>query len=386
MSLPPSEIVYLDNGATTAVDPAVFDSMVPLFLSDFGNASSSHRLGVAARSAIDAARRTFADLLGCSTAEIVFTSGGTEADNLAMRGVADLARGRHAVMTDIEHPAILSQREVLTARGFDVTVVPVERDGRVLPEAIASAVTGDTALVAVMLANNEIGTVQPIEAIGAAIKRRNPDVAFVVDAVQAFTKMPLPIHAAHIDLLALSSHKIHGPKGVGALYVRKGTRLAPQVTGGSQEHGIRPGTENVPGIVGFARAAAIASEHAAAEQQRMRELRDHLIAEAVRRLPPVTLNGHPEHRLCNNASLNFHGAPAQVLLQMAEAEGLFASAGAACHASSRKPSHVLQAVGLDADEGTLRLTLSRHTTDRDIERALDILDRIVPRARQIGAR
>ncbi len=377
-------LIYLDNGATTRTDTGVIDAMVPFFAESFGNASSLHRLGVKSRRALDQSRQILAHAIGAKPSEICFTSGGTESDTLAIRGVADATRRRHMVMAATEHPAVLAQQEWLKRRGFTVTLVPVDANGRVDLDSLLECTTGDTALVSLMHANNEIGTLQDLARIGPALKAHCPGVLFFVDAVQSFTKVPLHVGRAHIDLLALSSHKIHGPKGVGALYVREGVHLGPQLAGGGQEGGTRPGTENIPGIVGFAEAVRIAMATAQEDQKRMRSLRDNLIAECLATLAPVELNGHPEHRLCNNANLNFPGAKAEILLHMLEAQGLLVSSGAACHAGSRKVSHVLQAIGLQVDRGTLRITLCRHTTPDEITRALAILKTVVPEARAMG--
>jgi cysteine desulfurase len=376
--------IYLDNGATTRTDPAVVEAMAPFYTEHFGNASSLHRLGTRSGDAISHARRFFAQVLGAEPSEIYFTSGGTESNTLAIRGVAETSRKRHMVMSAIEHPAILKQDAFLQSRGFEITVVPVGKDGRVHTEDVLHAVTPDTVLVSVMHANNEIGTLQPIEEIGTRLKGRNPNTLFMVDAVQSFTKSPLDVRSAQIDLLSLSSHKIHGPNGVGLLYARDKVRLAPLLAGGSQESGIRPGTENVPGIVGFQTAARLAMESASGDQGTMKKLRDYLIAQCMATLAPVTLNGDPTERLCNNASLNFHGAKAEILLHMLEAQNLFVSSGAACHASNKKLSHVLQAIGLLQDEGTLRLTLCRHTTKDDVDAAIDVLQQVVPEARTLS--
>jgi cysteine desulfurase len=376
--------IYLDNGATTRTDPAVVEAMLPYFAEDFGNASSLHRLGVRSRRALDAARQTIAGSIGATDREICFTSGGTESDTLAIRGAAEATRRRHMVMAATEHPAVLAQQEWLERRGFSVTVLVVDPSGRVTPEALLEATNADTALVSIMHANNEIGTLQDIDLLGPALKAHRPDALFFVDAVQSYTKAPIHVGRACIDLLSLSSHKIHGPKGVGALYIRDGLRLAPQVAGGSQEFGTRPGTENIPGIVGFAEAARLALATAPEDRERMRSLRDQIITSCEAELAPVEVNGDRETRLCNNANLNFPGARAEILLHMLEAKGLLVSSGAACHAGARKLSHVLQAIGLHEDRGTLRITLCRHTTPAEVDRAITILREVVPEARSVG--
>ncbi len=383
-SAPSQPFVYLDNGATTRTDPVVVEAMLPYFTERFGNPSSIHALGARSRRAVEEARAEVAAALGCDPDEVLFTSGGTEADNLAVRGAWNASRGSHVVMTNIEHPAVLSCAEWVRAHGGEVTLVDVEPNGIVDADHVLAAVREDTAVVAVMAANNEIGTVQPVDRIGAALRQKHPEVFFFVDAVQAFTKLALDVRAIRADAVAVSSHKIHGPKGVGALYLRRGRRIEPLQSGGSQERGVRPGTENVPGIVGFAKAVELATRDVEADRRRMAALRNRLLEAVETHLQPVSLNGDRHRRLCNNLNVNFHGARAEVLLHMLEAEGLYCSSGAACHSQKRGPSHVLRAIGLRRDEGSLRLTLSRHTTEADIERAIDILRRVVPRARAMA--
>lgn len=377
-------MIYLDNAATTAPSEEAVAAMMPFVRDGFGNASSLHALGARSRGAINDARSIIADLVGCSPGELVFTSGGTEADALAVRGVADSTRMRHIVMSAIEHSAVLEHRESLERRGFTVDLVPCNADGLIDPTAVEAMVSDETALVAVMHANNEVGTIQPIGEIGARIKRKSPHTLFLVDAAQSFTKEALSPDRDRIDLLALSAHKIHGPKGAGALYVRKGTRITPLLPGGGQEGGLRSGTENVPAIVGFAAAAAAAARTARADVPRMRELRDRLIAGALEATVGAAVNGHRERRLCSNASLRFPGTRAEILLHLLESEGVYASSGSACHARLRRPSHVLVAMGLTMPQGTIRFTLSRDTTAEQIEQTLTVLREVVPRARKLG--
>lgn len=377
-------MIYLDNAATAPMDPRVIEAMARAMRDLTGNPSSLHGPGARARAAINEARAILAGLVGCAPAELVFTSGGTEADALAIRGGAEAARGRHVVLSDIEHAAVLANREWLERRGFEVTLVPPDSSGLIHPDAVHAALRPDTALVAVMHANNELGTIQPVAAIGARIERECPRALYLIDAVQSFLKEPLALDEARADLVALSAHKIHGPKGVGALYVRRGRRVLPQLAGGAQEAGLRAGTENVGGVIGFAVAAGLARPRE--EVPRMTALRDRLIAGALQACSDAHVNGDGAPRLCSHASLRFPGARSQTLLHLLESEGVVASAGSACHASARAPSHVLVAIGLSGDQGTVRFTLSRDTTEPDIDHTIEALRRVVPRARELNQR
>ena len=381
-------MIYLDNGATTRVADAVVEAMERCFRETFANAASLHRPGIEAARAVRFAREAFAELLDVSPEEIVFTSGGTEADALAVRGTA-LAVGRrpaNVVCSAIEHPAVLDACRSLEDDGYDLRIAPVDGEGRLNVAALQALVDEETVLVSVMHANNEIGTLQPIPAVGLWLKGTWPRVRFHVDAVQSFTKASLDVRAAGVDLLSLSSHKIHGPKGAGLLWVRQGVTLRPLFYGGGQQHGVRPGTENVPGIVGFAEAARLASKTRSADVRRMTALRDRLIAGVTGKIAESSLNGHPTERLCNNANVNLHGCAAEMLLHHLEAEGIVASSGSACHSADAEPSHVLQAIGVTRDQGSLRFTLSRETTEDDIDRTLATLHRVVPEVRALSGR
>lgn len=378
--------IYLDNAATTPTDPRVVDAMLPLLRESCANPSSLHGPGAQARRAVNEARATIAGLLGCTPAELVFTSGGTEADNLAVRGAAEAARGRHVVLSAVEHSAVLANREWLERRGFEISIAPCDDEGVIQPDAVAALLRPDTALVAVMHGNNEIGTIQPVEAIGARIERECPRAFYLIDAVQSFLKEPLSLDRARADLVVLSAHKLHGPKGVGALYVRKGRRIVAQTVGGAQESGLRAGTENVAAIVGFARAAELAAATAVDDVPRMAALRDRLIDGALAACRTAQVNGLGARRLCSHASIRFPGARSQTVLHLLEAEGVIASAGSACHASSRAPSHVLVAIGVLDDQGTIRFTLSRDTTEHDIDHTIEALRVVVPRARELNRR
>ena len=379
-------MIYLDNGATTPVDPAVVDAMLPYYREHFGNPSSLHHLGAAAARGVRLARELFADALGASPEEIIFTGGGTEADSLGVRGLALASprRRRHALIFALEHPAVREQAGFLESRGFEVETLPCDRDGICDMDALERLLRPDeTALVAVMHANNEIGTLQPMEAIGELLADVCPKARLHVDAVQSFSKAPVRPNAWGAHAVALASHKLHGPKGVGLVWVRSGASLQPQQIGGGQEGGRRSGTENVAGIVGFAEASRIALEGMAQDVPRMTALRDHLITRLRTEVDGIDLNGHATHRLCNNANVNVRGARAELLLHALEARGIIVSSGSACHAGQTGPSHVLQAIGLGAEAtGTLRITLSRHTTAVEVDACADAIVALVPEARR----
>ncbi len=379
--------VYLDHAATTPTDPAVLDSMLPYFTTLFGNASSVYTLGRRSLEALDAAHASVAHALGCRPTEIVFTGGGSEADNLAIKGIAHATRrrGNHIVTTAIEHHAVLHTCQQLEREGYSVTYLPVDEFGRVDPAVVEQALTDETALVTIMYANNEVGAIQPIAEIGRICRARR--VPFHCDAVQAAGLLDLDVNALNVDLLSLSAHKFYGPKGVGVLYVRQGTRLQPQILGGSQERSRRAGTENVAGIVGAAEALRRAREIRQAEIERLRTLRDRLI-DGVLRILNSRLTGHPAQRLPNSASFAFAGVEGESLLLNLDLLNIAASSGSACTSASIEPSHVLTAIGLSAQEarGHLRLTLGRSNTEADIDYVLEHLPRVVERLRALSTR
>ncbi|HEY7982866.1 MAG TPA: cysteine desulfurase family protein [Ktedonobacterales bacterium] len=381
----PDGTIYLDHAATTPTDPRVLERMLPYFSEQFGNASSIYGLGRRAHQALDDAHQQVAALLGARPTEIVFTGGGSEADNLAIKGAAfaPRRRGQHIITSAIEHHAVLNTCAYLERQGFEVTYLPVDEFGRVAPEAVAAALRDDTALVTIMYANNEIGTVQPIAAIGALCRERR--VPLHVDAVQAATALDLDVLRLQVDLMTLSAHKLYGPKGVGILYVRQGTRLAPQVLGGTQERNRRAGTENVAGIVGAAEALRLVCETRDAENARLATLRDHLIA-GLLALPGARLTGHPTERLPNSASVAFAGVEGESMLLNLDLLGIAASSGSACTTGSVEPSHVLTALGLDAASarGHLRLTLGKSNTLADVHAVLHELHGILDRLRALG--
>jgi cysteine desulfurase len=371
--------IYLDHAATTPVLPEIAEAMMPFLIQTYANPSAAHALGLEARHAVEEARRIVAEALHADPDEIVFTSGGTESDNAAIYGVAyALAEhGRHILSTPIEHHAVLEPLHDLARRGWDVEMLPVSSEGLVAPEEVARRIRKDTVLVSVMHANNEIGTVQPIEAIGAICREKG--VLFHTDAVQSFGYLPIDVRKMKIDLLSLTAHKFYGPKGIGVLYVRSGIPFEPYQKGGGQENGRRGGTLNVPGIVGLGKAVEIVLEQREEESKRLQRLRDHFIAEVEQAIPEATLTGHRQYRLPNNVHLCFKGIEGESLLLSLDAEGICASAGAACSAGSHEPSHVLQAIGVpnDSIRGALRLSLGRATTAETLDYCLQVLKQAV---------
>ena len=381
------DAIYLDYAATTPLDPRVLEAMMPYLTEKFGNPNSIHAFGREARKAVDEAREKIAALLNCRPSELVFTSGGTESDNLALRGVAAAYRqkGNHIVTTAIEHHAVLHTCRALQDEGFEVTYLPVDEHGLVSPEQVAEAVTDRTILVSIMHANNEIGTMEPLADIVRAVKEKRPDVLVHTDAVQTVGHIPVDVEALGVDLLGFAAHKFYGPKGVGGLFVRRGVKLVPQLTGGGQERNRRSGTENVAGIVGMARALEIAVAEMPTEIPRLQTLRDELINGVLAQIPDSRLNGHPTQRLPHNANFSFFGVEGEALLLQLDLHGIAASSGSACTSGSLEPSHVLLALGLSHEWalGSLRLTLGRFTTRQHIERVLTILPTIVEKLRAL---
>jgi cysteine desulfurase len=392
--------IYLDYNATTPVDARVLEAMLPYFGGMYGNASSIHSAGQHARAAVDRARESVAALIGAKPAEIVFTSGGTEADNLAISGVtlgatrADTSRQaaeaappeKHVIATTIEHPAVLNTCQALEKRGVEVTYVNAGPDGIVDPEDVRRALRPETILISVMHANNELGTIQPVEEIGRIAA--DADVYFHCDAVQSAGKLGIDVNRLGADLLSISAHKIYGPKGVGALYVRSGTPLEPQVFGGHHERDLRPGTENVSGIVGLGKAAELASGPADEEAARIAALRDRLENALLDSVAFVRVNGDRQRRVSNTTNLTFAGAGGEALLIALDLEGIACSTGAACSSGSVEPSHVLTAIGLSDDEArsTLRFSLGRGTTSEEIDRAIALIPPVVERIRALSPR
>jgi cysteine desulfurase len=382
--------VYLDNAATTPVDPRVFEAMRPYWLDDWGNPSSVYAVGRRARRALDNARDRIAQVLNCRANEIIFTGCGSESDNLAIKGSALALKEQrgwnHVVTSRVEHHAVLHACEWLEQHlGFEVTYVGVDRTGRVDPREVADAVRADTAVVSIMYANNEVGTIEPIAEIARAVKARNPSTVFHTDAVQAGGLLPIDVEAMGVDALALSGHKFYAPKGVGLLYLRRGTPLVHLLSGGGQERGIRAGTENVAYVVGMMTALELAYAEHAARVAHVSRLRDRLIAGVTRTIEGARLTGHPSERMPNSASFAIAGADGESLLLNLDQEGIYASSGSACTSGTLEISHVLKALGLPEAEarGSLRLTTGVRTTDADVDRLLAVLPGIVERVREV---
>jgi cysteine desulfurase len=379
--------VYLDHNATTPVEPEVLDVMLPYFSGDYGNASSIHTFGQKARSAVETAREQVAALIGARPQEIVFASGGTEADNHAIFGIAESATPPlHVITTAIEHEAVLNTCQSLEKRGVSVTYLPVDRDGRIDLTMLRETLRGhpETGLITVMHANNELGTVQPLEEIGGIAAES--DVYFHTDAVQSAGKIPIDVAACKLDLLSLSGHKLYAPKGIGALYVRGGTRLRQLLYGGHHQRGFRPGTENVAGIVGLGKAAQVARASLAEDAKRVATLRDTLERTLLQRVPDARVNGAGSPRTPNTTNITFPGIEGEALVIALDLKGLACSTGAACSSGAVEPSHVLTAIGLSADEAraSLRFSLGRHTTAADIDFALQVVPAAVAQLRELS--
>ncbi len=376
--------VYMDHAATTPVRPEVVEAMLPYFSERFGNPSSLYALAREAKEAVEEARGKVAAAIGANPEEIYFTSGGTEADNWAIKGVALRGKGDHIITSSIEHHAVLHTCRSLEKQGYRVTSLPVDEFGRVEPAAVEEAITDATVLVSVMAANNEIGTIQPIAEIGRVAHDRG--VPFHTDAVQAIGAFPVDVDEMGADLLALSAHKFGGPKGVGALYVRKGTRIGTFMDGGAQERGRRAGTENVPGIVGLGRAIELAVGEMPQSALRLAAMRDRLIRGILDAIPDSRLNGHPTERLANNVNVGFRYIEGESILLMLDALGIAASTGSACTSASLEPSHVLTSCGLPPEHahGSLRLTLGHRNTEEDVDYILEVLPGVIERLRAIS--
>ncbi len=380
--------IYLDNAATTPVDTRVVEKMIPMFSTEYGNPSSIYAEGREAAKAIEGARREVADLIGAAPEEIYFTGSGTEADNWALRGIAEQnkKRGNHIITSAVEHHAVLHTAQELEKEGFDVTYLPVDEYGMVNPEDLKKALRDDTILVSIMMANNEIGTVEPIKELVEIVKDHNKRTVFHTDAVQALGNIPVDVKDLGVDLLSVSGHKIYGPKGIGALYVRKGQPIKNLLEGGAQEKNKRPGTENTAAIVGFGEAAKIAKEGLDEHSKHQKEIRDYLIEQVLERIPDSYLTGHPEERLPGNASFIFDYIEGEGILLSLDMGGISGSSGSACTSGSLDPSHVLLATGLPAGRahGSLRLTIGRDTTKEDIDYTVDVLEEGIKRLRAMS--
>ena len=390
MAMSASEkLIYVDHAATTPVREEVLSAMLPYFSGAFGNPSGLYAVAQEARKAVDDSREAVARCLGARMSEVVFTSGGTESDNAAVKGVAFAMRnvGKHVITTAVEHHAVLHACHQLEQFGFDVTYLPVDEYGLVDPDDVGRAITGQTVLVSVMLANNEIGTVQPISDISRVVKaeaaRRGQTITMHTDAVQGGASQDLDVKVLGVDMLSLSAHKFYGPKGVGALYVRRGTPFEPLQIGGGQERQRRSGTENVPGIVGMAEALRLAAEERESESKRLIDLRDMIASGIGETVEDVYFNGHPTRRLPNNVNVSFKGVEGEPVLLGLDFAGISASSGSACSSASLEPSHVLLAIGRSADvaQGSLRITLGRDNTEDDADYLLSVLPEIVGKLR-----
>jgi cysteine desulfurase len=379
--------IYLDHAATTAVDPEVLEAMLPYFTTNFGNPSSIYWLGRETRKAIEDARAIVATEIGAAAPqEIVFTGSGSESDNMAIRGVAlaNRQKGNHIITSAIEHHAVLNTCHFLEQHGFKVTYLPVDVTGLVNPEDVLKALTPETILVTIMHANNEVGTIQPIAAIGKLLQERK--ILFHTDAVQTTGSIPVNVQDLSVDLLSMAAHKFYGPKGAGALYIRKGVRVNPLILGGGQERNRRAGTENIPGIIGLAKALQLANHGLEGKQKRLTELRDYLIDNILQRFDHVRLNGHRTERLPGNVNVSFEYIEGESLLLNLDLKGIAASSGSACTSGSLEPSHVLLAMGIchEIAHGSLRLTLGKDTTRAELDYLLEVLPGIVNKLRAMS--
>ena len=374
-------MIYLDNAASTPVHEQVLHEMIPFFQDQFGNPSSIHRYGRFAQRAIQNARKQIAHLINSEPNEILLTSGGTESNNTALFGLAHAAKGNHIVTSSIEHEAILEPCKKLEKEGFEITYIPVDDSGLVNSKDIEKSITPETCLVSIMFANNEVGTIQPIQEISKIC--HDKQIVFHTDAVQAVGKVKIDVKELGIDMLSISSHKINGPKGVGALYIKKGIEIIPFIFGGGQENGRRSGTENVASIVGFGKACQLAQENMKQNILHLQNIRNNLIAKVMKEIPLVTLNGHSDQRIANNAHFTFLGVNGEDLIIKLDENGIAASTGSACSVRVQKESHVLKAMGFSHDQiaGSLRLTVGLSNTDSEIEKTVEILKKVVKELR-----
>ena len=380
-----NKLIYLDHAATTPVHPDVLEAMMPYLTAQYANPSTLYTFGREARAAVEDARAKVAALIGADPSEIYFTAGASESDNWAIMGIASAteSKGKHIITSAIEHHAVLGTCEFLKRRGYKITLIPVDGDGLVNPEDVRRAITDQTILITIMHANNEVGVIEPIAEIGAIAWEKG--IIFHTDATQSVGKVPIDVSQLNVNLLSLSGHKLYGPKGIGALYVRKGTRILPYIHGGGQESSKRAGTHNVPGIVGLGRAAEIAQATMSEESAREIALRDRLIA-GILAIPDTRLNGHPTFRLPNNVNVSIEGAEGESMILSLDFLGICVSSGSACTSGSLAASHVLLAMGLPHElaHGSLRLTLGKDTTDEDIDRVLEVLPGIINRLRAMS--
>lgn len=380
-------MIYLDHAATTKMAPDVLEAMLPWLTEQYGNPGALHSLGFAGKKALNEARRSIAAAINARPREIYFTSGGTESDNWALKAAAERGRerGRHIITTKIEHHAVLHTCRYLETEGYEVTYLDVDRKGLVDPGALRRAIRPDTILISVMLANNEVGTIEPVEEIGAIAREKG--IWFHTDAVQAFGQIPVDVEALRVDMLSASAHKLNGPKGVGMLYVREGLEPGPFMQGGAQEQGRRAGTENVPGIVGFGAAASRACGRLTEKIRKEQELRDYLIQSLETQIPDCRLNGARDRRLPGNVNVSFPFIRGEAIVISLDMQGICASSGSACTAGNQEPSHVLLAMGVPEEDayGSLRLTLSEENTKEELDQTVAALKRITDRLRQMSS-
>lgn len=379
-------MIYMDHSATSPVDPQVLKEMLPYFKENFGNASTLYSLGREARTAMEKARKQVASLIGANPDEIYITSGGTESDNIAIKGTVNRLQnqGHHIITSAIEHPAVEETCKYLEKNGFEVTYLPVGAEGIVKVADVEAAIRKETILITVMHANNEIGTIQPIAKIGELANEKG--IYFHTDAVQTVGKIPVDVNELKVDMLSISAHKLYGPKGIGALYIRKGTRLDPLLHGGGHERGIRPGTENISGVVGLGKACQLAEENLEVSMKQISNLRDKLIEGVLEQIDQSYLNGHPTQRLPNNANFRFSSIEGESLVLQLDAKGIASSTGSACSSKKLEPSHVLMAIGLKEVDahGSLRLSLGKENTEEEIDYVIESIKEVVERLRSIS--
>jgi cysteine desulfurase len=377
-------LIYLDNAASTPVHEKVIEEMIPYFKEQYGNPSSIHKYGRLANIAIQNARKRIASLINAESGEILITSGGTESNNTALYGIARHNKGKHIITSSIEHDAILEPCKRLEEEGFQITYLPVDKYGLVNPEDVEKEISPDTCLVSIMFANNEVGTIQPIAEIGKITREKK--IIFHTDAIQAVGKTPINVEELGIDLLSISSHKINGPKGVGALYIRKGVKIDPLILGGGQENGLRSGTENVASIVGFGMACQLANDNIVQNQEHLRKLGMKLITDVLKEIPHTKLNGHPEKRIPNNIHFTFLGVNGEDLIIKLDENKIAASTGSACSVKVQKASHVLRAMGFSHEQitGSLRLTIGITNTEEEINETVQVLKKVVKELRAVS--
>ncbi len=377
-------MIYLDNAASTEIHNEVFQEMIPFLKEQYGNPSSIHHSGRMASRAIQKARKQIANLISANPEEILFTSGGTESNNIALFGITHPNKGKHIITSSIEHDAVLEPCKKLEKEGFDVTYLPVTRDGLINPEDVKKSITKNTCLVSIMFANNEVGTVQPIGEIAKLCSEKR--IFFHTDAIQAIGKLEINVKELQLDMLSISSHKINGPKGVGALYIKSGTKIEPYIFGGGQENGLRSGTENVASVIGFGKACELAKENLEKNILHFKNLRDVLVSKVMKEIPYVSINGHPEKRIPNNAHFTFLGVNGEDLIIKLDEEGIAASTGSACSVRTQKESHVLRAMGFLHEQiaGSLRLTVGSMNTISEIENTITVLKRVVKELRSVS--